>query len=74
MVEAKGSCEEVKNQTMNDVLTLHCVPIELMSVRRESIISPNEFVGLEVLLLQASQTITSSQFKGKVKVPRHLHT
>ncbi|WP_420917942.1 hypothetical protein [Vibrio coralliilyticus] len=59
---------------MNDVLTLHRVPIELMSVRRESMISPNEFVGLEVLLPQASQTITPNQFKGKVKVPRHLHT
>ncbi|ERB66268.1 phage portal protein [Vibrio coralliilyticus OCN008] len=38
-VEAKDSFKEVKNQTMNDVLALHRVPIELMSVRRESITS-----------------------------------
>ncbi len=38
-VEAKDSFKEVKNQTMNDVLALHRVPIELMSIRRESITS-----------------------------------
>lgn len=38
-VEAKDSFKEVKNQTMNDVLALHRVPIELMSVRREGITS-----------------------------------
>jgi len=38
-VEAKDSFKDVKNQTMNDVLTLHRVPIELMSIRRESITS-----------------------------------
>ncbi|KJY78958.1 phage portal protein [Vibrio nigripulchritudo] len=38
-VEAKDSFRDVKNQTMNDVLALHRVPIELMSVRRESITS-----------------------------------
>ncbi|WP_375751595.1 phage portal protein [Vibrio sp. HN007] len=38
-VEAKDSFKDVKNQTMNDVLALHRVPIELMSVRRESITS-----------------------------------
>ncbi|ELL9330406.1 phage portal protein [Vibrio fluvialis] len=38
-VEAKDSFKDVKNQTMNDVLALHRVPIDLMSVRRESITS-----------------------------------
>ncbi|ELL9332460.1 phage portal protein [Vibrio fluvialis] len=38
-VEAKDSFKDVKNQTMNDVLALHRVPIELMSIRRESITS-----------------------------------
>ncbi|MET2901788.1 phage portal protein, partial [Vibrio rotiferianus] len=38
-VEAKDAFKDVKNQTMNDVLALHRVPIELMSVRRESITS-----------------------------------
>lgn len=38
-VEAKDSFKDVKNQTMNDVPALHRVPIELMSVRRESITS-----------------------------------
>lgn len=38
-VEAKDSFKEVKNQTKDDVLALHRVPIELMSVRRESITS-----------------------------------
>ncbi|MGF1842267.1 phage portal protein [Vibrio clamense] len=38
-VEAKDSFRDVKNQTMNDVLALHRVPIELMSIRRESITS-----------------------------------
>lgn len=38
-VEAKDSFKDVKNQTKDDVLALHRVPIELMSVRRESITS-----------------------------------
>ncbi|MGR3962724.1 phage portal protein, partial [Vibrio lentus] len=38
-VEAKDSYKEVKNQTMNEVLSVHRVPIELMSIRRESITS-----------------------------------
>lgn len=38
-VEAKDSFKDVKIQTMNDVLALHRVPIELMSIRRESITS-----------------------------------
>ncbi len=38
-VEAKDAFKDVKNQTMTDVLALHRVPIELMSVRRESITS-----------------------------------
>lgn len=38
-VEAKDSFKEVKNQTMNDVLARHRVPIELMSVCRESMTS-----------------------------------
>ncbi|WP_375752731.1 phage portal protein [Vibrio sp. HN007] len=38
-VEAKDSFRDVKNQTMNDALALHRVPIELMSVRREGITS-----------------------------------
>ncbi|WP_299141325.1 phage portal protein [uncultured Vibrio sp.] len=38
-VEAKDSYKEVKNQTMNEVLSAHRVPIELMSIRRESITS-----------------------------------
>lgn len=41
-VEAKDSFKEVKNQTMNDVLAMHRVPIELMSIRRESITSSND--------------------------------
>lgn len=38
-VEAKDSFKDVKNQTMNEVLALHRVPIELMSIRREAITS-----------------------------------
>ncbi|SBS65492.1 phage portal protein [Vibrio atlanticus] len=38
-VEAKDSYRDVKNQTMNEVLSVHRVPIELMSIRRESITS-----------------------------------
>lgn len=38
-VEAKDSYKDVKNQTMNEVLSVHRVPIELMAVRRESITS-----------------------------------
>ncbi|WP_295898987.1 phage portal protein [uncultured Vibrio sp.] len=38
-VEAKDSYKDVKNQTMNEVLSVHRVPIELMSIRRESITS-----------------------------------
>ncbi|MFA0155409.1 phage portal protein [Vibrio sp. 10N.261.46.A3] len=38
-VEAKDAFRDVKNQTTTDVLALHRVPIELMSVRRESITS-----------------------------------
>jgi len=36
-VEAKDSFKDVMNQTTNDVLSLHRVPLELMSVRREGI-------------------------------------
>lgn len=38
-VEAKDSYRDVKNQTMNEVLSVHRVPIELMSIRREGITS-----------------------------------
>ncbi|PMM25589.1 phage portal protein [Vibrio lentus] len=38
-VEAKDAFKDVKNQTTTDILSLHRVPIELMSVRRESITS-----------------------------------
>ncbi|CAH7471908.1 Capsid portal protein [Vibrio chagasii] len=38
-VEAKDAYKDVKNQTMNEVLSVHRVPIELMSIRRENITS-----------------------------------
>lgn len=41
-VEAKDSFKEVKNQTTNDVLSLHRVPLELMSVKREGITSSSD--------------------------------
>ncbi|EPM5497399.1 phage portal protein [Vibrio fluvialis] len=41
-VEAKDSFKEVKNQTTNDVLSLHRVPLELMSIRREGIASSGD--------------------------------
>lgn len=41
-VEAKDSFKDVKNQTTNDVLSLHRVPLELMSIRREGIATSND--------------------------------
>ncbi len=41
-VEAKDSFKEVKNQTTNDVLSLHRVPLELMSVKREGIATSSD--------------------------------
>lgn len=41
-VEAKDSFKEVKNQTTNDVLSLHRVPLELMSVKREGITASSD--------------------------------
>ncbi|MBY8236209.1 phage portal protein [Vibrio fluvialis] len=41
-VEAKDSFKEVKNQTTNDVLSLHRVPLELMSIRREGLASSGD--------------------------------
>nr|WP_206361978.1 phage portal protein [Vibrio plantisponsor] len=41
-VEAKDSFKDVMNQTTNDVLSLHRVPLELMSVKREGITSSSD--------------------------------
>lgn len=41
-VEAKDSFKDVKNQTTNDVLSLHRVPLELMSVKREGIATSSD--------------------------------
>ena len=41
-VEAKDSFKDVMNQTTNDVLSLHRVPLELMSVKREGITASND--------------------------------
>ncbi|MGL6026806.1 MAG: phage portal protein [Vibrio sp.] len=41
-VEVKDSFKEVKNQTTNDVLSLHRVPLELMSVKREGIATSSD--------------------------------
>lgn len=41
-VEARDSFKDVKNQTTNDVLSLHRVPLELMSIRREGIAASND--------------------------------
>ena len=41
-VEAKDSFKDVKNQTTNDVLSIHRVPLELMSVKREGITTSND--------------------------------
>ncbi len=41
-VEAKDSFKDVMNQTTNDVLSLHRVPLELMSVKREGIAASSD--------------------------------
>ncbi len=41
-VEAKDSFKDVMDQTTNDVLSLHRVPLELMSVKREGITTSND--------------------------------
>lgn len=41
-VEAKDSFKDVMNQTTNDVLSLHRVPLELMSVKREGITTSSD--------------------------------
>ncbi len=41
-VEAKDSFKDVMNQTTNDVLSLHRVPLELMSVKREGIVASHD--------------------------------
>ncbi len=41
-VEAKDSFKDVMNQTTNDVLSLHRVPLELMSVKREGIATSSD--------------------------------
>ncbi|PNH90248.1 phage portal protein [Vibrio diazotrophicus] len=41
-VEAKDSFKDVMNQTTNDVLSLHRVPLELMSVKREGITASSD--------------------------------
>lgn len=69
-VEAKDSFKDVKIQTTNDVLALHRVPIELMSIRREGITSLDLdkvdwlFYKNEVLPL-ANSTMELNDFIGK---------
>ncbi len=41
-VEAKDSFKDVKTQTVNDILMLHRVPLELMGVKREGLASSSD--------------------------------
>ena len=41
-VEAKDAFKDVMNQTTNDVLCIHRIPLELMSVKREGLATSND--------------------------------